>query len=175
MKPKAVKITSPGILYDRLTFAELQRNDYVSSLRNRLIAEAFYLSGDIERYGTGYIRIREYLAGYPEVQLMVEEKGDFFKAELRLVTEQVTPQVTEQVTEQVTRLLRVIESQPSSRRELQVATGLKHREHFRKEYLQPALQAGLIEMTKPDNPRAADQKYFLTAKGRNFIGKDVGK
>ena len=55
-------------------------------------------------------------------------------------------------------------NQPISRRELQAAIGLMHREHFRSEYLQPALQAGLIQMTKPDNPRAADQKYFLTVK-----------
>ena len=128
-------------------------------------AWAFYLTGDIERYGTGFVRIREFLRSYPEVTLAVEEKGDFFWAELRLATTQVTAQVTEQVT----RLLQVIGNQPTGRRELQAAIGLTHREHFRKEYLQPALQAGVIEMTKPDNPRAADQKYFLTDKGKSFV------
>ena len=87
-------ITNPGRLYGRLTLAELEGNDYVSSLRNRLIAEAFYLTGDIERYGTGYVRIREYLKSYPEVALAVEEMGDFFKVELRLNTPQSTPQIT---------------------------------------------------------------------------------
>jgi len=38
-------------------------------------------------------------------------------------------------------------------------------EHFRKAYLQPALDAGLIEMTVPDKPRSTRQKYRLTAKG----------
>lgn len=55
--------TNPGRLYGKLTLAELEGNDYVSSLRNRLIAEAFYLTGDIERYGTGFVRIREFLRG----------------------------------------------------------------------------------------------------------------
>jgi len=36
-------------------------------------------------------------------------------------------------------------------------------------YLQPALQAGLIAMTKPDTPRAVDQKYFLTEKGQKNV------
>jgi ATP-dependent DNA helicase RecG len=48
---------------------------------------------------------------------------------------------------------------------------LQDREHFRKEYLQPALQAGVIEMTRPDNPRAANQKYFLTAKGQKILAE----
>ena len=118
------------------------------------------------------------MIGYPDVKLLVEEKGDFFRAELRLATPQVTEQVTEQVTPQVTPqvvlLLSALDRQ-YSRRELQDKLGLQDREHFRKEYLQPALQAGVIEMTKPDNPRAANQKYFLTAKGQNIIGGDVRK
>jgi hypothetical protein len=49
------------------------------------------------RYGTGFVRIRDFLKQYPEVYLSVEEKGDFFQAELRQVTPQVTPQVTIEV------------------------------------------------------------------------------
>ena len=66
---------------------------YVSSLRNRLLAEAFSLTGDIERYGTGSVRIREILQAYPEIVLGVEEMGDFFKVELQQVA-QVTPPIT---------------------------------------------------------------------------------
>ena len=69
------------------------RASYVSSLRNRLLAEAFYLTGDIERYGTGFVRIREILQAYPEIALRVEEMGDFFKVELQQV-EPVTPPIT---------------------------------------------------------------------------------
>jgi len=63
--------------------ADLERDDYVFSIRNRLIAEAFYLTGDIERYGTGFVRIREFLKDYPELALSVSEVGDFLKVELR--------------------------------------------------------------------------------------------
>ena len=71
---------------------------YVSSLRNRLLAEAFYLTGDIERYGTGFVRIREILQAYPEIVLGVEEMGDFFKVELQQVA-QVTPPITPPITD----------------------------------------------------------------------------
>jgi len=38
--------------------------------------------GDIEKYGTGFIRIRKFLEGYPEVTLKIYEIGDYFKAVL---------------------------------------------------------------------------------------------
>jgi len=42
---------------------------------------------------------------------------------------------------------------------------LKNRIHFLKEYLQPAIESGLIEMTIPNQPKNRNQKYRLTAKG----------
>ncbi|WP_342774341.1 Fic family protein [Desulfobotulus mexicanus] len=53
-----------------------------------------------------------------------------------------------------------------TRQQLKEALGLKDNEHFRKAYLLPALNAGLIEMTLPDKPRSSKQKYRLTDKGR---------
>ena len=44
---------------------------------------------------------------YPDVKLLVEEKGDFFRAELRLDTPDVT--------EHVTRLVSIIGTQPANR------------------------------------------------------------
>ena len=75
-------ITSPGRLFGQLTIADLKRDDYSSSIRNKLLAEAFYLTGDIEKYGTGFIRIRQWLKTYPEIQYDIRESGDAFIAEL---------------------------------------------------------------------------------------------
>jgi len=60
----------------------LKRDDYVSSIRNKLLAEAYYLTGDIEKYGTGYVRIRSILKNFPEVLFNISEVGDFFRVEL---------------------------------------------------------------------------------------------
>jgi predicted HTH transcriptional regulator len=45
-------------------------------------AEAFYLTGDIEKYGTGFIRIRHWLKIFREIQYNIRESGDSFIAEL---------------------------------------------------------------------------------------------
>jgi ATP-dependent DNA helicase RecG len=52
-----------------------------------------------------------------------------------------------------------------SRRELREALALKSDDNFRRLYLIPALEAGVIEMTIPDKPNSRLQKYRLTAKG----------
>ena len=46
-----------------------------------------------------------------------------------------------------------------STKELMELLGLKHRPTFRDNYLLPALELGLIEMTVPDKPNSSKQKY----------------
>ena len=77
-----IVFTSPGKLFGNLTIEDLKRDDYISSIRNKLLAEAFYLMGDIEKYGTGFVRIRKWLKAYPELNCHIGEIGDFFRIEI---------------------------------------------------------------------------------------------
>lgn len=72
---------------------------------------------------------------------------------------------TAQVTAQVRTLVVKLDGE-LTRGELQEALGFTHREHFRKAYLVPALEAGVIEMTQPDKPNSRTQRYRLTELGR---------
>ncbi|STZ76534.1 Fic family protein [Bergeriella denitrificans] len=81
--------------------------------------------------------------------------NDMFQAD-----PQVTPQVTPQVLE-VVALLRKLGG-ALSKLEMMRHLKLKDDKHFRKVYLVPAMEAGLIEMTIPDKPRSRNQKYQLT-------------
>ena len=64
------------------------------------------------------------------------------------------------INAQISALLEVIESYPQSAAELMQKLSLKSRAGFRKNYLIPALDAGLIGMTEPDKPTSKNQKYF---------------
>lgn len=89
---------------------------------------------------------------------------------LRMILDTVrtsTPEVTQEVTPEV-RLLSVLAGE-MTRQQLKEALGLKDDEHFRKAYLLPALDAGLIEMTIPEKPRSSKQKYRLRDKGRQVM------
>jgi len=76
-----------------------------------------------------------------------------------------TPQVNPHVTPQVNRLLEHLMGE-MSRDELQSLCQLKDRKSFSQRYLKPALEAKLIEMTIPDNPRSRSQRYRLTPQGQ---------
>jgi len=57
--------------------------------RNKLIAEAFYLTGDIEKYGSGFLRIRDALSLYPTMKMDFKESSGGF-----MVTVSYTEQKT---------------------------------------------------------------------------------
>lgn len=59
---------NPSGLYGDITVDELKTDRYTASTRNKLIAEAFYLTNDIEKYGSGFIRIRQAIASYPTMK-----------------------------------------------------------------------------------------------------------
>ena len=59
---------------------------------------------------------------------------------------------------------------PRSMAELMECAGVSHRSHFRAKHLKPLLQAGLVRMTNPGNPRAPNQRYVLTDVGAGVKG-----
>ena len=142
--------TNPGKLYGKLRVEDLERNDYVSSLRNRLLAEAFYLTGDIERYGTGFVRVRDFLVAYPKITLKMEEIGNFFKVELCHISP-ITPPITPPIiptTDLEQRILKLLLDAPAlSSGDL--ANSLSMRRDTIKKYLGRLKAKGLLVREGP--------------------------
>jgi len=78
------------------------------------------------------------------------------------VSDQDSDQGSDHVSDQVKQLLDVLGARTLSAAELMVPLNLKHRPTFRMNYLHPALERGLIEMTLPDAPSSRNQKYRRT-------------
>ena len=166
-----LEVWNPGELPAPLTVAELWR-PHASIPRNPLIAEPMFLSGYAEKAGSGTLdmiaRCRD--AGLP-ASVFWQDGGQFVQVLQRpaVATPKVTTEVTMEVTTEVApalRLLRALQGE-MTRKQLQVALGLKNDEHLRKAYLQPALDGGLIEMTAPDKPRSSRQKYRRVERDKN--------
>lgn len=81
--------------------------------------------------------------------------------------DQAIDQATDQATDQVKALLSVMINE-HNRSELMDFLNLSHNHTFRQNYLHPAIEKGLIELTIPDKPNSSKQKYRLTVKGKQL-------
>jgi ATP-dependent DNA helicase RecG len=160
-----VEIINPGGLVGGLTLETLGTR---SIPRNPLLFGMMQRMNLVEKVGSGLKRIRDMCIAYPCASPEIEADQDWYKIVFYRPGAKAIPEVTPDVTPEVTpevRLLKVVTGE-MTRQELQSLLGLKDDEHFRKTYLLPALEAGLIEMTIPDKPRSSKQKYRLTPKGK---------
>lgn len=171
-----LEIWNPGQLPFNLTLAKLKK-PHSSFPANPLIAEPLYLTGFIERLGTGISDMLELTkhAGLKEPEFF--QDCDFKTVVWRNEEEtgqptgqptgQLTGQPTGQLTEEISRVVLVLEGE-MKRSEIQDILGLKHSENFRDNYLLPALEAQYIEMIYPDTPNHPNQRYRLTLKGQEL-------
>ncbi len=124
----------------------------------------------------GIMRNSEYLERFFR-NLLLGENNELrnrymvVNAPKELVTEQAqhnrasTEQPTVQVTEQVLALLLALSNEQLSLKGLMEKVGLKHRPTFIENYINPAIETGILKILYPDKPNHPRQKYLLTAKG----------
>jgi ATP-dependent DNA helicase RecG len=171
-----IEVHNPGSLPMGWTVEKL-KTIHTSIPANPLLAEPMYLKGYIERLGTGtadMVRIAQE-KGLAEPDFQQDE--EFRTILYRTSTHQAPiklPSSTQQVLEEhrstsveVGNLIKVLKGK-MSRQEIQDALELKDRRNFRENYLEPAMEKGLIEMNHPDNPNHPKQKYLLTRKGEQL-------
>lgn len=76
-------------------------------------------------------------------------------------SDHVTVQAHIEQSDQVQRLISVMKQEDYTLAELMQLVGLTHRATFQKNYLNPAIEADLIERTIPDKPKSPKQRYRL--------------
>ncbi len=88
---------------------------------------------------------------------------EFILCQIDKILDEVTMQARsseENLSEYVKRLLDVMEFDiPYSAKSIMDLLGLKSRETFRKNYMDPALELGLVVRTIPDKPNSKNQRY----------------
>lgn len=138
--------------------------------RNPLLFGMFYRMGLVEQIGSGIRRIRELCRDHGVAEPIIDVSENWMTTTFARQVEHAAPQVPDKYpasTLQVRNLIRSLDDE-RTRAEILQSLRLKDRTNLAKEYIQPALAAGLIEMTIPDKPRSNKQKYRLTDKGREL-------
>ena len=170
-----IEISSPGSLPNILSLGDLGRRIV---RRNPLIADLFHRIGFVQNLGTGIQRMRNEMRTQGCAEPAFDANG-FFVVTLRPnprvrdvgATDRTATKRHAGVDSRVApvhRLLQVVSGEMTSR-DLRQALGLKNDGHFRKTYLIPAHESGLLEMTIPDKPRSKNQRYRLSKFGRELL------
>ena len=179
--PDRIEISNPGGLPQILSLGDLGRR---SVRRNPLIADLFHRINFIEKAGTGIERMRNEMRtqGCPEPEF---DANGFFAVTLRPnpavrdvgAADRTATEPHKDVDTRVAAMHRLLQevSGEMTNRDLRRALGLKNNPHFRRAYLIPALQAGLLEMTIPDKPRSKNQCYRLSRAGRDFLAAQAAR
>jgi len=172
-----IEIISPGHLPDSLNLDDIRHGK--TNRRNPTLSEHAFRLLPYRGMGSGIPRALE---EWPQIELISEVSGNQFTARVQRPQAQwqtdaqpikapTAGPVTEQTTEQVGKLLAILESGALSTKGLMQRLQLKHRPSFLENYLQPALQEFLVEMTQPDSPRSPTQQYRLTILGQQWLQK----
>ena len=98
-------------------------------------------------------------SGFVELMLEIIKDSLTEAAVIGHNTDQDGDQVSDQDKTPLERLLLALGDEILSASDLMERLGLSHRPTFRKNYLNPALEQGLIERTIPEKPTSKNQKY----------------
>ena len=171
-----------GQLPERWTLEKLM-GKHPSHPFNPLLASAFFRAGYVESWGRGIEKMRRECADHDAPApifdtsmsgLMLSFKANPLHLAAALGEKSASAllnppsEVTGEVTGEVAKLLLACRH-PMSRRELREALLLKGDDNFRRLYLLPALEAGLIERTIPEKPNSRLQRYRLTEQGHVLL------
>lgn len=177
-----LEIRSPGCLLPGMTIASIKEG--VSMPRNLVIARIFQMLGWVEQFGTGYMRIMSACEAHEYPLPEWREVGPYmdivFKPLMMEGIHDLSPkdQVgtqsgpsgdlvgTQSAPSQDDAELLKLCQKAKSISELMVAMNWKHRTKFRRRFLMPMLEQGLLEMTIPEKPNSRLQKYVITQLGK---------
>ena len=185
-----VEVWSAGTYPTGITPEKLSKS-HQSVQRNPLIADVFYKTGLIEKWGRGTNRVIEMcleadiappkfeeITGAAVVTFKVNVRGpqqttDQLAAQLETETGPSLSQVCpKSVPSDMAARLLILSKGDADIQALMRHAGQTNRTRFRNTILKPLIECGLLEPTIPDKPRSSKQKYRLTAMGREILEKE---
>ena len=128
--------------------------------KNPTIAKVFKEIGLADELGSGTRNLIKYGKVYSDHPVELIE-NDIFRTVVH-ISDQVAlhgDHASDHASDQVEKVLNFCIT-PKSRKEIQDYLGLKNRDYFRKEVLNPIIDNGLLELTHPDKPNSPRQKYI---------------
>lgn len=173
-----IEIENPGMLPPQLT-PETIKQPHISYPYNPIIADVLFKTTFLENWGSGAERIVDACKRQNVEEPVWSTQGGFVivtfkrpakdssRAQVEANLSPTYHQLATNLSDQVKALIICLKNTEISIPELQKMINLspKSRRLFKEQYINQALEKGLIVMTHPESPRHPKQKYKLTEKG----------
>jgi len=91
------------------------------------------------------------------------------RAKLATVLQLPTSKITAELTSQAAKILELVVQNSLPLELLRSQSGLQHREHFRRFWLESLLNANWLQRTIPDKPTSPAQQYRITTTGHRWL------
>ena len=163
-----IYIWNDGEMPANLNSAEKLFEKHSSKPFNPKLAHVFFLSGMIEAWGRGFIKIKEACAQYdaPLPEYDINEEGIMVLCKacdryMRILQRDAHPvQIIEDDVQDMYRMILDFCKTPKSAQEIVDEFGFSNRNYFRRHYLEEMLMTKKLKMTMPDKPSSKKQKYY---------------
>mgnify|MGYP002629122005 CR=1 FL=1 len=130
--------------------------------KNPTIAKVFKEIGRADELGSGTRNLIKYSKFYSDQPIELKE-GDVFATTIH-ISDQVAlhgDHASDHASDQVEEVLEFCRT-PRSRKEIQAYLGLKNRDHFRREILNPLIENKILHLTIPGKPSSPKQLYYTS-------------
>lgn len=156
MYSNRIEVTNPGGIYGRISVDQLGKLQ--PETRNPVLATALEVMNITENRYSGIPTIRRTMDDHGlDAPVFADERGTF-KVTLYNDTNRVWMKDKKGLAAREETLLAFLEV-PRSRNEIATFLGINTVAYAMKTHIQPLVDAGLVRMTIPDNPRSHAQKY----------------
>jgi len=176
-----LEIRNPGCLLPGMTIEGIKEG--VSMPRNLVIARIFQMSGWVEQFGTGYLRIMKACEEHNYPLPIWREVGPYMDIIFKPLAiqgiheDQVGTKSAPSRHQVGTKSalsrdeLKLLKTclKPKPIVELMADFNWKDRTKFRRRVLLPLLEQGLLQMTFPEKPNSRLQKYVTTESGKLLL------
>ena len=159
--------------------------------KNPIIANVFSQMGIVEELGSGTKKMFKYTPLYSDGQEPLIEEQDVYSITIpmqpltvnkSLSSHQAGPneslswqQVGTKLAlswSQIEPIMKKMQEETFAK-DLRILLGMKDSTYFKKNYLDPLIEIGVIDMTLPQKPTSPNQKYFLTEKGKKVLEYEI--
>ena len=184
LSPEHALVFAYACKHDRLTLTDIKAITGKTRSECREIGDHLVVQVLLQKVDDTSFEVTEHLKTHFIESQTASVSGDSDQVDVDVNTDLPTPsdqvdnKIKPDLVTAITKTIKLSDKQrtilkkceaPRSMAELQELLSYSNRSYFKKKIVNPLIESGLVQMTKPEKPNASNQKYVTTANGSRLV------